>query len=139
MFQVPKNNKFRRKKSGKEGRKTPKKEVELIAPTRKLSHEQYIIGVPLLLQVKIKLEEEEAILPPPRKAGERSSSGSRRQGQPHSTPRSCEEGKTKLTTRTPCKTVPSVLGSISTRPYYAGELFVRFLTNQANTPLTLRL
>ena len=33
--------------------------------------------------------------------------------------------------------VPSVLDSISTRPYHAGELFVGFLTNQANNPLTL--
>ena len=32
---------------------------------------------------------------------------------------------------TSCKIVPYVLDSISTRPYYAGGLFVGFLTNQA--------
>ena len=45
---------------------------------------------------------------------------------------SCEKGKTKLTTRTSYKIVPSVVDIISTRPYYGGELFVGFLTNQAN-------
>ena len=85
------------------------------------------IGIPI--QVKNKINEEEAI-PPPYEAGECSSSGSRRPGHPHSTPWSCERAKTKLTTHVMQDSIPYVLDSISTRHYYAGELFVGFLTNQ---------
>ena len=80
---------------------------------------------------KTKLEE--AIPSPLRSRGECSSSGSRRPGHPHSTPWSCGEDRTKLTTHIMqdyCK-LPSVLDRLSTRPDYAGELFVGFLTNQA--------
>ena len=42
MEQVPKNNKFR-KTSSRLGQGNPKKEVEPIAPTRKLSHKQNIL------------------------------------------------------------------------------------------------
>ena len=56
----------------------------------------YYIGIPI--QVKNKINEEEAFPPPPYEAGECSSSGSRRPGHPPSTPWSCERAKTKLTT-----------------------------------------
>ena len=67
--------------------------------------------------------------PLPYEAGECSSSGSRRPGHPHSTPWSCERAKIQNLPHTSCKIVPYVLDSISTRRYYAGELFVGFLTN----------
>ena len=51
------------------------------------------IGVPK--QVKLNLKK---MSPLPYEARECSSSGSRRPGHPHSTPWSCEKGKTKLTT-----------------------------------------
>ena len=60
MEQVSKNNKFRKTRS-RLGQENPRKEVEPIAPARKLSHKQ---NIPEEYQVKIKLEEEEAILRP---------------------------------------------------------------------------
>ena len=42
MEQVPKNSKFRKTRS-RLGQENPKKEVEPIAPTRKLSHKQNIL------------------------------------------------------------------------------------------------
>ena len=61
------------------------------------------IGIPI--QVKNRINEEEAI-PPPYEAGECSSSGSRRPGHPHSTPWSCERAKTKLTTHVMQDSIP---------------------------------
>ena len=61
------------------------------------------IGIPI--QIKNKINEEEAI-PPPYEAGECSSSGSRRPSHPHSTPWSCERAKTKLTTHVMQDSIP---------------------------------
>ena len=76
----------------------PKKEVEPIAPNSEAeSQTKYTTYIEISIQVKNKINEEEAI-PPPYEAGECSSSGSRPPGHPHSTPWSCERAKTKLIT-----------------------------------------
>ena len=61
--------------------KTPKKEVEPIARNSEAeSQTKYTTYIGIPIQVKNKINEEEAI-PPPYEAGECSSSGSRRPGQ----------------------------------------------------------
>ena len=67
MKQVPKNNKLRKTRS-RLGQENLKKEVESIAPTRKLSHKQNILCIEVPVQVKTKFEEE-AIPPPLRSRG----------------------------------------------------------------------
>ena len=80
MIQVPKNNRFRKNKKQVRVGKTPKKEVEPIAPNSEAeSQTKYATYVGIPIQVKNKINEEEAI-PPPYEAGECSSSGSRRPG-----------------------------------------------------------
>ena len=66
MIQVPKPNKFRKTRS-RLGQENPKKEVEPIAPTRKLRHKQNILFRSTNTS-KTKLEEE-AIIPPPLRRG----------------------------------------------------------------------
>ena len=93
MIQVPKNNRFRKNKKQVRVGKTPKKEVEPIAPNSEAeSQTKYATYVGIPIQVKNKINEEEAI-PPPYEAEECSSSGSRRPGHPPSTPWSCERAK----------------------------------------------
>ena len=93
MIQVPKNNRFRKNKKQVRVGKTPKKEVEPIAPNLEAeSQTKYATYIGIPIQVKNKINEEEAI-PPPYEAGECSSSGSRRPGHPPSTPWSCERAK----------------------------------------------
>ena len=76
--------------------KTPKKEVEPIAPNSEAeSQTKYATYIGIPIQVKNKINEEEAI-PPPYEAGECSSSGSRRPGHPPSTTWSCERAKNKI-------------------------------------------
>ena len=75
----------------------PQKEVEPIAPTRKLSHKQNILYRSTNIQVKLNLKNKLSPLPLSsnslyyEEAGEEecSSLGSRRPGHPHSTPWSC--------------------------------------------------
>ena len=101
--------------------KPPKKEVEPIAPNSEAeSQTKYTIytyiGIPI--QVKNKINEEEAI-PPPYEAGECSSSGSRRPDHPPSTPWSCERAKTKLTTHV----ILHYLSYIALYPYTVTKCF----------------
>ena len=56
------------------------------------------MGVPIQVKLK-KLKKLKKLSPLPYETGECSSSGSPRPGHPHSTPWSCERGKTKLTTQ----------------------------------------
>ena len=96
MIQVPKNNRFRKNKKQVRVGKPQKKEVEPIAPNSEAeSQTKYATYIGIPIQVKNKINEEEAI-PPPYEAGECSSSGSRRPGHPSSTPWSCERAKNKI-------------------------------------------
>ena len=69
MLQVPKNNRFRKNKKQVRVGKNPKKEVEPIAPNSEAeSQTKYATYVGIPIQVKKKINEEEAI-PPPTKPG----------------------------------------------------------------------
>ena len=104
--------------------------IELIDLLNSHINKKLISKIYRSTNTKTKLEE--AIPSPLRSREECSSTGSRRPGHPHSTPWSCEKDKTKLTAHIMQDCIlPSVLDRISTRPDYAGELFVGFLTNQA--------
>ena len=65
MIQVPKNNRFRKNKKQVRVGKTPKKEVEPIAPNSEAeSQTKYATYIGIPIQVKNKINEEEAIPPP---------------------------------------------------------------------------
>ena len=67
MEQVPKNNRFRKTRS-RLGQENPKKEVEPIAPTRKLSHKQNILYI-VRGSTQVKLNLNKKISPSPTKPG----------------------------------------------------------------------